>query len=128
MGGGMEGMMGGGMEGMMGGGGMGGMMGGGMMGGGMGGMGGGAPPPVEGVRDDLPFIRCGACKALVRRAFFVAKQARAELKSRAPTEEEYLTKLEGICDTDQPSGEWMRAGTGKVVTGSQPPLRPPAAP
>ena len=118
MGGGMEGMMGGGMEGMMGGmEGMEGMMGGGMMGGGMmgggmmGGMGGmgGAPPPIEGVRDDVPYIQCGACKALVRRAFYVAKTARAELKSRAPTEEEYLTKLEGICDTEQPSGEWIHS-------------------
>ena len=89
------------------GGGMEGMMGGGMMGG-MGGMG-GAPPPIEGVRDDVPYIQCGACKALVRRAFYVAKTARAELKSRAPTEEEYLTKLEGICDTEQPSGEWIHS-------------------
>jgi hypothetical protein len=101
MGGGMEGMMGGGMEGMMGGGGMGGMMGGGM--------GGGAPPPIEGVRTDLPYIQCATCKALVRRAFYVAKQAREALKSRAPTEEEYLTKLEGICDTEKPSGEWIHS-------------------
>merc|ERR1740117_2317882 len=98
---------------MMGGGGMGGMEGmmggmGGMMGG-MGGMGGEPPPPIEGVREDLPYIQCGTCKALVRRAFHVAKTARAELKSRAPTEEEYLTKLEGICDTDQPSGEWIHS-------------------
>ena len=107
------GMMGGGMEGMMGGGGMGGMEGmmggmGGMMGG-MGGMGGGPPPPIEGVREDLPYIQCGTCKALVRRAFYVAKTARAELKKRAPTEEEYMAKLEGICDTDLPSGEWVHS-------------------
>jgi len=72
-------------------------------------MGGEPPPPIEGVREDLPYIQCGTCKALVRRAFHVAKTARAELKSRAPTEEEYLTKLEGICDTDQPSGEWIHS-------------------
>ena len=83
------------------------MMGGGMMGG-MGGMGGGAPPPVEPVRSDVPFIQCGACKALVRRAFFVGKQAREALKTRPPTEEEMLTKLEGICDTeDGKGGEWI---------------------
>ena len=62
----------------------GGMMGGGMMGG-MGGMGGGAPPPVEPVRSDVPFIQCGACKALVRRAFFVGKQAREALKKLIST-------------------------------------------
>ena len=77
--------------------------------GGRGGMGGGPPPPIEGVREDLPYIQCGTCKALVRRAFYVAKTARAELKKRAPTEEEYMAKLEGICDTDLPSGEWIHS-------------------
>merc|ERR1719217_472482 len=74
------------MEGMMGGG-MGGMMGG------MGGMGGDQPPPIEGVP----------------RAYFVAKQARESLKSRAPTEEELMTKLETICDDTRESGEWLHS-------------------
>jgi len=88
-------------------GGMGGM--GGMMGGGMGGMGQGPPPPpIEGRSEDVKYIACAACKAAVRRASYVASKTRKEYQNRAPTEEEFLTKLEGICDTTKEDGEWIQ--------------------
>jgi len=96
---GMEGMEG--MEGMMGGGMMGGMMGGGM---------GGPPaPPIEGVSEDVKYIECAACKVAVKRASFLAGKTREAFKKRAPSEEEYLTKLEGICDTTKEAGEWIHS-------------------
>jgi len=76
----------------------------------MGGMGGGEPPPrVEGVITDVPFIECAACKAVVKRAFFVTKQKRASLTKMKLTEEMILSNISALCNDETPDGEWLHA-------------------
>uniref|UniRef100_A0A7S2D2E4 Uncharacterized protein n=1 Tax=Haptolina brevifila TaxID=156173 RepID=A0A7S2D2E4_9EUKA len=77
--------------------------------GGMGGTGGGEKEKIEGVSIDVPFIQCAACKALVKRAFFVTKQKRAALTKVKLTEEMILSNISSLCLDETLDGEWIHS-------------------
>ena len=65
-------------------------------------------PPNQGVRSDVPYIKCAVCEALAAQAAAAAAKLRSEATPASPlTEVKIIDALEKLTDATTEEGEWM---------------------
>lgn len=71
-------------------------------------MGGGGPPPdpFPAVHSDVPFINCGMCKLVARRAYLNIKTLKASSKARLG-EDDVLGSIGKMCSVKASEGAWL---------------------